>query len=212
MAIICPTVTATDPHDYRQQLERISTFANRIHLDFMDGDLAPVESPPIESAWWPEGKNVDLHVMYKRPQEELFKIINLHPDLVIVHAEADGHFVGIAEQLHRAGIKAGVALLPATRVDILKPGLAYIDHVLIFSGDLGHFGGHADVDLLKKVKQIKNLKRGIEIGWDGGINAENIKDLIKGGVDVLNVGGYIQQSDNPSAAYATLEALAGKQK
>ncbi len=211
MAVICPTVTATDPHEYREQMERITKFSHRIHLDFMDGDLAPTESPPIESAWWPANLVVDLHLMYQRPQEYLHKVFHLKPSLVILHAEADGHFVGMAEQLHQAGIKAGVALLQQTTVDLIKPGLEHIDHVLIFSGDLGHFGGQADFSLLDKVKKLRSLKKTLEIGWDGGINAENVTALVQGGVDVLNVGGFIQKADSPQEAYATLEALAGKQ-
>ncbi len=211
MAVVCPCITALDPHEYREQMERVSGFARRIHIDFMDGELAPTVSPPVESAWWPKGTLADLHVMYERPQDHLSKILNLKPHLVIVHAEAEGHYIGMAKLLHLAGIKVGVALLPKTDVKTLKPSLEYIDHVLIFSGDLGHFGGEADTGLLSKVHDIKKLKRGLEIGWDGGISAENAAELVKAGVDVLNSGGFIQNAENPAGAYATLEALARKQ-
>ncbi len=211
MATICPTVTATDPHEYRAQIERVAPFIRRIHLDFMDGELTPTQSPPVESAWWPENLVADLHIMYRRPHEQLDRIINLKPSLVIVHAEADGHFVGLAEALHQAGIKTGVALLPETTAEVLKPALEHIDHVLIFSGQLGHFGGQADLTLLAKVAAVKRLKKTVEVGWDGGINETNAQRLIKGGVDVLNVGGFIQRAADPQRAYATLKALAGKQ-
>lgn len=210
MSIVCPTVTPIDAHEFREQLERVAIFAKRIHLDYMDGELAPVNSPPVESAWWPKNVLADLHIMYKRPQEHLAKIIRLKPDLVIVHAEAEGHFVGIAKALHDAGIKAGVALLPDTNVQMIAPSMDYIDHVLIFSGDLGHFGGVADTKLLSKVVEVKKLKKGIEIGWDGGINDSNAVLLSKSGVDVLNVGGYIQNAKNPAHAYAKLKTLVEK--
>lgn len=210
MSIVCPTVTPIDAHEFREQLERVAIFAKRIHLDYMDGELAPVNSPPVESAWWPKNVLADLHIMYKRPQEHLAKIIRLKPNLVIVHAEAEGHFVGIAKALHDAGIKAGVALLPDTNVQIIAPSIEYIDHVLIFSGDLGHFGGVADTKLLSKVVEVKKLKKSIEIGWDGGINDSNAVLLSKSGVDVLNVGGYIQNAKNPAHAYAKLITLVEK--
>ncbi len=210
MSIVCPTVTPIDAHEFREQLERVAIFAKRIHLDYMDGELAPVNSPPVESAWWPKNVLADLHIMYKRPQEHLAKIIRLKPNLVIVHAEAEGHFVGIAKALHDAGIKAGVALLPDTNVQMIAPSIEYIDHVLIFSGDLGHFGGVADTKLLSKVVEVKKLKKSIEIGWDGGINDSNAVLLSKSGVDVLNVGGYIQNAKNPAHAYAKLKTLVEK--
>lgn len=211
MAVVCPCITALDPHEYREQIERVSGFARRLHIDFMDGELAPTVSPPVESAWWPREISADIHLMYKRPHDHLNKIINLRPHLVIVHAEAEGHFIGIAELLHRAGIKVGVALLPQTEVSTLKPSLEHIDHVLIFSGDLGHFGGEADTRLLSKVHEVKKMKHTLEVGWDGGVSAENAAELIKAGVDVLNSGGFIQKAENPAGAYATLEALARKQ-
>jgi ribulose-phosphate 3-epimerase len=212
MAKICPSVTATNPHDYREQIERVAPFANRLHLDFMDGHFAPTQSPPIESAWWPDAIQADIHVMYQNPHQHIAQIIHLNPHLVIVHAEADGNFVGFADTMHQAGIKVGVALLPGTSVAVVKPAIEQIDHVLIFSGTLGHFGGHADMQLLKKAAEVRRLKKNIEIGWDGGVTVENIAELIAGGVNVLNVGGAIQKADNPANVYAKLEALAGKQR
>ena len=88
--------------------------------------------------------------------------------------------------------------------------LEKIDHVLIFSGDLGHFGGKADLTLLNKVKYLKDKKPSLEIGWDGGINDQNAQNLLDGGVDVLNVGGYIQRSGDPAHAYAILKGIIGK--
>lgn len=56
------------------------------------------------------------------------------------------------------------------------------------------------------------MKKNIEIGWDGGINEENVGKIVSAGVSVLNVGGYIQRAKNPAGAYATLRTMAGKQK
>ena len=100
----------------------------------------------------------------------------------------------------------GVALLPETPVSIIEPALSLIEHVLIFSGKLGHFGGHADLKLLEKGWRLKQLKPTLELGWDGGVSDENAKQLAEGGIEVLNAGGYLH-GDNPSEAYARLKAL-----
>lgn len=207
MAVICPTVTAENPHQYREQIERVAPFASHVHIDFMDGDFTPNESPGLGQAWWPHTMQADLHIMFKNPQDFNEQIIKLNPRLVIVHAESEGNFVELAEVLHGAGIMAGVALLPKTDVKTIIPALEHIDHVLIFSGSLGHFGGEADTSLLDKVEQLKKLKHSIEIGWDGGINDQNIKKLSDFGVDVLNVGGYIHHDKNAEQAYKKLVAI-----
>lgn len=203
-ATICPTVLAGTPEEYRHQVVRITQFATRIHIDLADGRFAPTKTIPIDQIWWPGGVRADLHVMYQRPFEHYKTFLSLGPQMVIVHAEADGNFVPFAELLHRHGIEVGVALKAATPVSLIRPALEWIDHVLVFSGDLGHFGGQADLSLLDKVKELRQLKPQLEIGWDGGINAANARQLASGGVDVLNTGGYIQHAADPRVAYGTL--------
>ena len=204
MATICPAVLAGDPHEFREQMERIAPFSRRVQIDLTDGLFALNKTVALDKIWWPHGVKADLHLMYKRPDLFIDKILELEPALVIIHAEAEGDFTPFAAKLHNAGIKVGVALLPDTGPELIESALEDIDHVLIFSGSLGHFGGQADLELLKKVKRLKTLKPELEIGWDGGINADNAKELAEGGVDVLNVGGFIQKADDPEAAYAKL--------
>lgn len=203
-ATICPTVLAGTPEEYRHQVNRIAQFATRIHIDLADGQFAPTKTIPIDQAWWPGGVRADLHVMYQKPFEHYKVFLSLAPQMVIVHAESDGNFVPFAELMHRHGIEVGVALKPKTPVELIRPALEWIDYVLVFSGDLGHFGGQADLALLDKVKLLRQLKPQLEIGWDGGINKVNAKALAAGGVDVLNVGGFIQHAADPRMAYGML--------
>lgn len=208
MAIICPTVTANNAATYEVQLSRLENFAQRIHLDFMDGLFTKTQSigldeasiSPYEVITW------DVHLMYMRPDLYIERLARFEPSLVIVHAEAKGNFVEVADKIKALGAKVGVALLQKTPVSTIAPVIDLIDHVLIFSGNLGQYGGKVEVELLGKVAELRKLKPELEIGWDGGINDKNINLLINGGVDVLDVGGFIQQSDNPENAYATLEA------
>jgi ribulose-phosphate 3-epimerase len=206
MAIICPCILAPQPHLYREQLKRTQPFGKRIQIDLSDGVFAPVKTVDLEDVTIPKGVKADLHLMYQNPSRHMRAIVKLKPHLVIVHAEAEGDFVTFAQILHKMGMKVGVALLPETPASAIKPALEYIDHVMIFSGNLGKFGGSADFDLLIKAQAIKHLKKGLEIGWDGGVNDTNVQLLAAGGVDVLNVGGFIQKASNPAAAYATLRS------
>ena len=207
MAIICPTVTAFTEHDYQQQLLRLKPFAQRIHIDVMDGRFAPTLSPGLDHIWWPPEFAVDIHLMYQEPMAALDNLLRLRPRMVVVHNEAQVHHMHFCGELHKAGILTGLALLPDTPVAYCEQIMHSFDHVLIFSGNLGHHGGQANFDLLAKAAQIREHHPDVEIGWDGGINSDNAAQLIAGGIEVLNVGGFIQNSDDPEVAYAKLKAV-----
>jgi ribulose-phosphate 3-epimerase len=207
MATIVPTIDAFNPHQYREQMERIEPFAKRVHIDLMDGQFAPTESPGLDQIWWPHELTADLHLMYQKPMEHIEQLIKLKPHLVVIHNEADVHHMDFAARLHQHDIKAGLAILQDTPVEYAFQIMHSFDHVLVFSGDLGKFGGVADLGLLDKVRKIRQHHPEAEIGWDGGINDQNAKQLAEAGVDVLNVGGFIQNSDDPQAAYKKLSAL-----
>lgn len=206
MVSICPTVTTDDPIVYQMQIEQSVQYAHRIHIDLSDGIFTRNKLVNVEHVWWPGGVRADLHVMYQDPFAHAGTLIALQPQLIIVHAEAEGDFLQFAERLHNHGIESGVALLHGTPTAMIEPALKWIDHVLIFSGNLGHFGGHADLSLLDKVKRLKDLKPTLEIGWDGGVNDQNARALAEGGVDVLNAGGFLHTKD-PVSAYATLKDI-----
>lgn len=209
LPVICPTVTAATPDEFRVQLERLEPFAERIHLDFADGVFSPRKLINIIEAWWPDDfKQVDFHVMFQKPETQMETIISMNPDLVVIHAEADGNLKKLIQDLHKVNIKAGIALLQKTQVQDVKDLLTTVEHVLIFSGDLGHFGGHVDEALFSKITEVKAINPHLEIGWDGGINEMNAKALVRAGVDVLNTGGYIQNAAQPQKAYATLKKIA----
>lgn len=210
-SVVCPTILAESPSDYEAQLERIKPFAKRIQIDISDGKFARNRTINVAQTFWPEGLLVDLHMMVDDPGQYMYDYIKLAPHLVIFHAEAeDSAEFGldrVITQLELLGIKAGLALLPETTVKSQRYILEKVNHLLIFSGRLGHFGGTVDFGLLSKVEQAKSINPGLEIGWDGGVTDKTATQLIKGGVDVLNVGGFIQKSDNPGNAYAILEQI-----
>ena len=116
-------------------------------------------------------------------------------------------FSSFVHELHERRIKVGVALLQDTSIEILHHFIKVIDHVLIFSGQLGHHGGTADLSLLDKVRAVRQMAPHIEIGWDGGINADNVPALREAGVTVFNTGAFIQNSQDPQTAYHSLTNL-----
>ena len=207
MAIICPTITAFDPHEYRSQMERAAALAQRVHIDLMDGKFAPTKSPDLDHIWWPHELLADIHLMYQNPMDYIDKLIHLKPHLVVIHNEAHIHHMDFAARMHKENIKVGLAVLRDTPIEYAFQIMHSFDHVLVFSGKLGYHGGEADLGLIDKVQQIRKHHPEAEIGWDGGINDQNAKQLVEVGVDVLNVGGYIQKAEDPSGAYAKLNSV-----
>ncbi len=210
MIAICPTVTAFDLTEYSRQLQHITPFAERIHIDLMDGTFAPSTSPGIDEIRLPHHTLVDIHLMYREPMSVIDRLIHLKPHMVIIHNEAHVHHMHFSAELHKHDIKVGLAVLQDTPIEYAYQIMHSFDHVLVFSGNLGYHGGIADLTLLDKVCKIRQHHPDAEIGWDGGINAENAPQLVEAGVDVLNVGGYIQKSENPKAAYAILLEVIGE--
>ena len=204
--VICPTITAIDMPEYNQQMNHIKPFTRRVHIDLMDGEFAPTLSPGLDKVWWPHELRADIHLMYQRPMEYLEQLIQLRPQLVVIHNEADVHHMHFAAELHKVGIEAGLAILQDTPVEYAYQIMHSFDHVLVFSGHLGYHGGQADLGLLDKVQKIREHHPNAEVGWDGGIDERNVEQLVSGGVDVLNVGGFIQKSADPGGAYAKLES------
>lgn len=211
MSIISPAVLSDSPDDFKLQLEKIHTFAKRVHIDLSDGTFAPNSTVELAQIWWPQGWQVDIHAMVAQPSQYLQALENLKPHMIIFHAEVQEDLVPILQHVKQMGIKAGVALMRPTVPSNVRAILENADHVMIFSGDLGKFGGTASLMQLEKIRLIKSINGGLEIGWDGGVNVENAYSLAQGGVDVLNVGGGIQKAADPQAAYATLEAEINKQ-
>lgn len=209
MAVVCPTVLAATRREYDEQIKRVS-FAPRIQIDFMDGEFVETKSIEVKDAWWPDNVQVDLHLMYAHPDKDLDDLLRLKPALVIIHAESDIDHKGFVARLHDGGIKAGLCILPETSVDSVKDMLPGFDHLLIFGGHLGHFGGTADLLQAKKAAEAKSIVPDIEIGWDGGVNDQVARPLVEDGVEVLNAGGFIQKAEDPRAAYEKLLRSAGQ--
>lgn len=211
MGVVVPTVLAATPEDYKASLERVHTFVNRVHVDFSDGTLAPAATIGSSQIWWPKEWQIDIHAMVSDPAQHVDILIALQPSLIIFHAEARTDLLPVLQKVKASGIKAGVAVQRPTVPSDISALLSAADHVTVFSGNLGEYGGTASLMQLEKVRLIKNINAAVEIGWDGGITVENAFSLAQGGVDVMYVGSAIQKAPDPKAAYDSLVKEVNKQ-
>ena len=201
---IAPAILSTNPTEYKQIVQEYFPFAKRVHIDVSDGTLTKNLTIPESGIWWPRGWTVDIHMMSAKPSAHLDMLIKLHPSLVIFHAEASEDLMPIIDAVKQNGMKVGVAIVKNVYPGSIKTILNAVDHALIFSGDLGKQGGEADFMQLEKVNLIQQIHQGIEIGWDGGANLDNVRFITHGGVDVINVGSGIAKAPNKQEMYEQL--------
>ena len=204
-SVIAPAILAENAQQYKEQVDRITGFAERVHIDLTDGEFAPTFTVSIPELWAPEGWTIDIHAMVNKLDEYVPKLIALRPHLIIIHAEAEGDVLGALKEIKRSGIMTGLALLKPTVPQTVEELIKEAEHVLIFSGELGKFGGTASLMQLEKIRIVKMINPNVEIGWDGGVMVDNAYSLVQGGVNILNVGGTIQKATDPPAMFAKLQ-------
>ncbi|MCA9324072.1 hypothetical protein KC992_03125, partial [Candidatus Saccharibacteria bacterium] len=89
MAVITPTITTADAHEYRDQMTTIESYAEGVHLDFADGQFASSTLLPLDQAWRSDHLITHAHIMYQKPLDVIDDIMHLEADLVVLHAESD---------------------------------------------------------------------------------------------------------------------------
>lgn len=204
MSVIAPAILVETADEYKASVDRLHPFVQRVHIDISDGEFAPTFTIGVDQLWWPQEWVVDIHAMVARPIEYVDMLTALKPNSIIFHVEAVADIVPVLQKVKQAGIKAGIALQRQTVPATVEAAIKEADHIMVFTGTLGQYGGVASLMQLEKVRLIKMINPTAEIGWDGGVNVDNAYTLTQGGVDVLNVGGAIARADDPARMYATL--------
>lgn len=213
--IVSPSLLSADFGNLARDIEMINqSKAQMLHLDVMDGVFVPNISfgfPVMKYVQQLCKKPLDVHLMIVEPQKFVSQVRDCGAEIMNVHLEACNHLDRVVQQIHDAGMKAGVTINPATPVCLLRDIVAQLDLVLLMSVNPG-FGGQQFIpNTLNKVRELKallnekNSHAVIEV--DGGVNAETGKLLAEAGADILVAGNYVFKAQDPSAAIDTLVNL-----
>ena len=215
MTKVSPSLLAADFANLTKDIDMINrSEADWLHLDVMDGVFVSNISfgfPVLQAVAKICQKPLDVHLMIVDPGKFTEQVKALGAYMMNVHYEACPHLHRTIQQIHDAGMKAGVTLNPHTPVNVLEDIIQDVDMVLLMTVNPG-FGGQKFIEhSIQKVQRLKELiqKSGSHalIEVDGGVNHETAPRLVEAGVDVLVAGSYVFGAENPEQRIKELKEL-----
>ena len=178
-----------------------------LHVDVMDGHFVPnitIGLPVVKSIRAATDLIIDTHLMISEPGRYAVEFVQAGADMVSVHIEADDHLHRTLTAIREAGANAGIAINPATPIELLTEALPYCDFVLLMSVNPG-FGGQRFIPTMTdKLRRLREMitQRGlaVKIEIDGGIDVSNIGEIVNAGAEMIVAGSAVFGKDDPAAA------------
>lgn len=211
--LVAPSILAADFGRLTDELEKVKNAgADLLHIDIMDGQFVPNISfgiPVMEAINTYTDLPKDVHLMINKPENFIKKFIELGADYVTVHPESTDQLDYCLELIKTSGAKAGIALNPETRFDVVLPYIHEIDLLLFMTINPG-FGGqkfiHSVVDKMIEANNYRELQGLTDLLFevDGGINDQTAKICAKNKIDILVSGSTIFESNDIKNTIQTL--------
>ncbi len=213
--IVSPSLLAANFLNLKHEVEMINrSNADWLHMDIMDGTFVPNISfgfSVLDAVAKVCQKPLDVHFMVEHPDSWIDHCASIGAHIMNVHYEACTHLHRTVQQIHAAGMKAGVTLNPATPVSVLEDIIGDLDLVLLMSVNPGFGGQKFITNTLRKVERLRTLidqsgsKAVIEI--DGGVNEDTARQLVSAGADALVAGSYVFGAEDPEARINILKNI-----
>ena len=214
--LLSPSILAADLADLKSAAELcLQGGADFIHVDVMDGHFVPnltIGLPVIEALAAVTRLPLEVHLMVSNPDRLLDEYLQAGAAWLSVHWEASTHLDRTLNRIRDGGARAGVALNPATPVEVLADTLPAVDYVMLMSVNPGFSGQPFLPYVMTKASRLREMARQgeteITIAMDGGVGADNIGQVVESGVDLCVAGSAVFGQEDPIAAMRELRRLA----
>ncbi|QCX32224.1 ribulose-phosphate 3-epimerase [Caloramator sp. E03] len=215
MIKLAPSILSADFGKLYEEIKKVEDAgADLLHIDIMDGHFVPnitIGPLVVESIRKKSNLIFDVHLMIENPDNYIQQFIDAGADIISVHVEACRHLHRTIQNIKSSGAKAGVVLNPATPIETIEYILEDVDMVLLMSVNPG-FGGQKFIEsTLNKIKKLRKIidenKLKIDIEVDGGINLNNVKDVVNAGANIIVAGSAVFYSDNISKTIEEFKRL-----
>lgn len=212
MAKVAPSILSADFSKLGADVQEICEFgADYIHVDVMDGAFVPNISfgaGVMKSLNSVAAIPYDVHLMIEDPDRYIEDFVTPNTEFITVHQEACRHLDRTIQHIHSTGVKAGVALNPATPIVMVEDVLDKVDMILIMSVNPG-FGGQKFIPrALDKIRRLDEIRKtngyDFVIEVDGGVNLQNCEELKSVGTDILVAGSAVFKAESRKEAIAVL--------
>lgn len=209
MYYLSPSILAADFNNLGRDVKLADEAGcDYIHFDVMDGLFVPSISfgmPVLQAVRKITDKVMDVHLMIQNPERYIADFARFGADIITVHLEATENLGNVIQMIRAQGLKASVAIKPSTPVEKLAPYLERLDMVLIMTVQPG-FGGQKYLEhCTDKVREVRALadekKLSLNVEVDGGINFDNVEDVIKAGANVIVAGSTVFNQDITEAVH-----------
>lgn len=214
--ILSPSILSADFSILGEQIKQVKeSGAEYLHIDVMDGVFVPSISygmPVIKSIRKCSDIFFDVHLMIQDPIRYIEEFADCGADLINFHLEAADDVVAVIEKIRSCGKKVGLTIKPATPAEAVEPYLELVDMVLVMTVEPG-FGGQKlipecldKVSLIRAMAQDKGLNTDIEV--DGGITADNVKEALEAGANVIVAGSAVFRNNIPENVKTFMKLMA----
>src|SRR3990167_1901472 len=198
---IIPSILVNSLEEFDERVRAVEPYVKWVQLDVADGDFAPNKTwgDPSQLRDYNTEVLIEAHLMVSEPEKIIDEwLIVRSVRRIYFHYEATNQHKKIIKKIKDAGKEAGIALLSETPIGVIMPFQNQLDAVLIFSGNLGFYGGSANWQgneeaILTKISTMREYNPDVIIEVDGGMNLENARKVVEAGANVIISGSYIWQ-------------------